>query len=116
MAEQTIIKINVKDTIDQIADLSEKIEQLKKLQKQYKDELQQLNSAEVKDAKAIREKAKLLEASNRTLAQTTAARQQLRKEVDNAMKLEADSTNKATLAYKMHTDAVNRLTLPTRWK
>lgn len=108
MAEQTIIKINVKDTIDQIAELSEKIEQLKKLQKQYKDELQQLNAAEVKDAKAIREKAKLLEASNRTLAQTTAARQQLRKEVDNAMKLEADSTNKATLAYKMHTDAVNK--------
>ena len=108
MAEQTVIKINVKDTIDQIADLSEKIEQLKKLQKQYKDELQQLNSAEVKDAKAIREKAKLLEASNRTLAQTTAARQHLRKEVDNAMKSETDGNNKLTLAYKMHVDAIQK--------
>lgn len=108
MAEQTIIKINVKDTIDQIADLSEKIEQLKKLQKQYKDELQQLNAAEVKDAKAIREKAKMLEASNRTLAQTTAARQHLRKEVDNAMKAETDGNNKLTLAYKMHVDAIQK--------
>lgn len=111
MAEQTIIKINVKDTIDQIADLSEKIEQLKKLQKQYKDELQQLNAAEVKDAKAIREKAKMLEASNRTLAQTTAARQHLRKEVDNAMKSEVNGNNKATLAYKMHLDALQKGTL-----
>ena len=108
MAEQTVIKINVKDTIDQIADLSEKIEQLKKLQKQYKDELQQLNSAEVKDAKAIREKSKLLEASNRALAQTTAARQHLRKEVDNAMKSETDGNNKLTLAYKMHVDAIQK--------
>lgn len=108
MAEQTVIKINVKDTIDQIVDLSEKIEQLKKLQKQYKDELQQLNAAEVKDAKAIREKAKLLEASNRTLAQTTAARQHLRKEVDNAMKSETDGNNKLTLAYKMHVDAIQK--------
>ena len=106
--EQTVIKINVQDTIDQIVDLSDKIEALKKLQEQYKKELKELNEAEKKDAKAIQEKSKLLEASTRTLAQTTAARQHLRKEVDNAMKSEVDGNNKATLAYKMHLDAIQK--------
>lgn len=106
--EQTVIKINVQDTIDQIVDLSDKIEALKKLQEQYKKELKELNEAETKDAKAIQEKSKLLEASTRTLAQTTAARQHLRKEVDNAMKSEVDGNNKATLAYKMHLDAIQK--------
>ena len=46
MAEQTIIKINVQDTIDQIVDLSDKIEALKNLQEQYKKELKELNEAE----------------------------------------------------------------------
>ena len=40
--EQTVIKINVQDTIDQIVDLSDKIEALKKLQEQYKKELKEL--------------------------------------------------------------------------
>ena len=123
--EQTVIKINVQDTIDQIVDLSDKIEALKKLQEQYKKELrdalvedfgyaledkteEELNEAEKKDAKAIQEKSKLLEESTRTLAQTTAARQHLRKEVDNAMKSEVDGNNKATLAYKMHLDAIQK--------
>lgn len=106
--EQTVIKINVQDTIDQIVDLSDKIEALKKLQERYKKELKELNEAEKKDAKAIQEKSKLLEASTRTLAQTTAARQHLRKEVDNAMKSEVDGNNKATLAYKMHLDAIQK--------
>lgn len=106
--EQTVIKINVQDTIDQIVDLSDKIEALKKLQKEYKDQLKELKKDETANAKAIQEKSKLLEASTRTLAQTTAARQHLRKEVDNAMKSEVDGNNKATLAYKMHLDAIQK--------
>ena len=56
--EQTVIKINVQDTIDQIVDLSDKIEALKELQKQYKKELKELKKDETANAKAIQEKSK----------------------------------------------------------
>ena len=104
--EQPVIKINVKDTIDQIAALSVTIEELKKKQAEYKSELKELQNAEKQDTEAIKAKTKELEKETRNIAQATAQRSHLRKEVDNAAKAESKSLWETMAAYNAHQDAV----------
>lgn len=111
MAEQTIIKINVQDTIDQIVKLTGEIEDLDSKYKEYKDLLKELKKDEAANAKAIQDTAAAMEQNRRATAQTSASRQQLRKEVDNAMKIEKDHTdavNKANIALNMQIHSIEQ--------
>ena len=107
--EEPVIKINVKDTIDQIVVLTDKVEGLNDEYRDYQATMRELKQDETANAKAIQQTAVAMEKNRRETAQTVAARQHLRKEVDNAMKLEkdhSDAINKANIALNMQVNSI----------
>ena len=107
--EQPVIKINGKDTIDQIVELTDKVEGLNDEYRDYQATMRELKQDETANAKAIQQTAAAMEKNRRETAQTVAARQHLRKEVDNAMKLEkdhSDAINKANIALNMQVHSI----------
>ena len=107
--EEPVIKINVKDTIDQIVVLTDKVEGLNDEYRDYQATMRELKQDETANAKAIQQTAAAMEKNRRETAQTVAARQHLRKEVDNAMKLEkdhSDAINKANIALNMQVHSI----------
>lgn len=106
---EEIIKINVKDTIDQIVDLTDKVEELNSEYRNYEKTMKELKKDEEANAETIKKTAHAMEENRRITTQTVAARQHLRKEVDNAMKIEKDHTdavNKANIALNMQVNSI----------